>query len=101
MENPFFEHPILDSPYECRARRWELDAEGQLKQQTIEAGPAAKYITPVAKPRKRKKGAAAQEPLVFNEGAGGPKLEQLYDPAPIAHELRHQVDQWRRLPHDN
>jgi len=29
MENPFFEHPILNSPYECPARHWELDAEGQ------------------------------------------------------------------------
>jgi type III restriction enzyme len=63
MENPFFEHPILNSPYECPARHWELDADGQPTHKTIEARRVAKYITPVPKPRKRKKGAAAQNSL--------------------------------------
>jgi hypothetical protein len=26
--NHFFEHPILNSPYEYPARHWELDAQG-------------------------------------------------------------------------
>ena len=25
----FFERPILNSPYECPSRHWELDASGQ------------------------------------------------------------------------
>jgi type III restriction enzyme len=25
MTNPFFDHPILNAPYEYPARRWELD----------------------------------------------------------------------------
>jgi type III restriction enzyme len=29
MENRFFEHPILNSPYEYPAQHWELDASGQ------------------------------------------------------------------------
>jgi len=29
VENGFFEHPILNSPYEYPARHWELDANGQ------------------------------------------------------------------------
>lgn len=29
MSNPFFDHPILNSPYECPQRHWELDADGQ------------------------------------------------------------------------
>ena len=29
MANPFFEHPILNSPYLCPARHWELDEQGQ------------------------------------------------------------------------
>src|ERR1035441_10514883 len=98
MENPFFEHPILNSPYECPARHWELDADGQPTQQTIEARREAKYITPVPKPRKRKKGAAAQVALVFDEGAGVSTAEQQYDPTPIINELRYQVDQWRKWP---
>jgi type III restriction enzyme len=97
MENPFFEHPILNSPYECPARHWELDADGQPTQQTIEARRVAKYITPVPKPRKRKKG-ATQGSLVFDEGAGVSTAEQQYDPTPIINELRYQVDQWRKWP---
>lgn len=27
MDNPFFNHPILNSPYEYPARHWELDDE--------------------------------------------------------------------------
>jgi hypothetical protein len=29
MSNPFFDHPILNSPYESPRRHWELDASGQ------------------------------------------------------------------------
>ncbi|MGB0743634.1 MAG: hypothetical protein ACPGSB_03820 [Opitutales bacterium] len=29
MSEPFFEHPILNSPYEYPDRHWELDKEGQ------------------------------------------------------------------------
>jgi type III restriction enzyme len=100
MEDHFFQHPILNSPYECPARHWELDADGQPTQQTIETRRVAKYITPVPKPRKRKKG-AAQETLVFDEGAGVSTAEQQYDPTPIINDLRHQVDLWRKWPNPN
>jgi type III restriction enzyme len=98
MENQFFEHPILNSPYDSPARHWELDTDGQPTQQTIEARREAKYITPVPKPRKRKKGAATQEALVFDEGAGVSTGEQQYDPTPIINELRSHVDRWRTWP---
>jgi type III restriction enzyme len=100
MEDHFFQHPILNSPYECPVRHWELDADGQPTQQTIETRRVAKYITPVPKPRKRKKG-AAQETLVFDEGAGVSTAEQQYDPTPIINDLRHQVDLWRKWPNPN
>ena len=35
MSNPFFEHPILNSPYQCPQRHWELDGDGQPTQQII------------------------------------------------------------------
>lgn len=28
MSNPFFEHPVLNSPYACPQRHWELDGDG-------------------------------------------------------------------------
>lgn len=37
MSNPFFDHPILNSPYECPPRHWELDAQGQPTQRVIDS----------------------------------------------------------------
>lgn len=54
MENSFFAHPILNSPYAYPGRHWELDSQGQPTQQIIERRRRAEFITPVPKPRKRK-----------------------------------------------
>jgi type III restriction enzyme len=35
MSNPFFDHPILNSPYEYPSRHWELDDGGQSTQKII------------------------------------------------------------------
>lgn len=99
MENPFFEKPILNSPYEYPGRHWELDGSGQPTQQIIETRRKAEFITPIPKPRKRK--AAQQEGFVFDEGTGLSTSAQQYDPTPIINELRHQVDQWRKLTNPN
>lgn len=53
MENRFFEHPILNSPYQYPPRHWEMDASGQPTQQIIETRRIAQFITPIPKPRKR------------------------------------------------
>jgi type III restriction enzyme len=47
MSNEFFEHPILNSPYEYPKRYWELDASGQTTQHIIESRRKAEYITPI------------------------------------------------------
>ena len=70
MSNPFFEHPILNSPYASPARHWELDEAGQPTQKIIELRRGAKFITPIPKPKKRK--AAAQTGFVFDEGKATP-----------------------------
>jgi hypothetical protein len=36
MSNPFFDHPILNSPYEYPRRDWELDEAGQPTQKIID-----------------------------------------------------------------
>jgi hypothetical protein len=69
MANPFFEHPILNSPYECPRRHWELDPQGQPTQRILENRRRAEFITPIPKPKKRKT-AARQEEIVFDEGKG-------------------------------
>jgi len=100
MDNLFFEHPILNSPYKYPARYWELDEHGQPTQHIIESRRRAEFITPIPKPRKRK-GAAEQQQFIFDEGKGLSSKEQQYDPTPIINELRHHVDQWRRLSNPN
>jgi type III restriction enzyme len=97
--NPFFDHPILNSPYECPPRHWELDESGQPTQQIIEQRRSAKFITPIPKPKKRKAG--AQSGFVFDEGKGLSTKTQAYDPTSIINEVRGYVDAWRRLPNPN
>ena len=53
MNQPFFERPILNSPYERPIRHWELDASGQPTQRIIETRRRAEFITPIPKPRQR------------------------------------------------
>ena len=65
MSNAFFDHPILNSPYEHPARHWELD-HGQPTQRIIENRRLAEYITPLPKPKKRK-GQTEQASLLLDE----------------------------------
>ncbi len=102
MSDLFFEKPILNSPYAYPTRHWELDADGQPTQQIIEKRRRADFITPIPKPRKRKdKGAAKQEALVFDEGQGLSTREQQYDPTAVINAVRAQVDKWRDIPDPN
>ena len=63
MTNPFFEKPILNSPYGYPARYWELDKTGQPTQKIIDKRRPAEFITPIPKPKKQKGG--QQEALLF------------------------------------
>ena len=49
MCNPFFDHPILNSPYEVPRRHWELDTDGQPTQKVIEDRRRVEFITPIPK----------------------------------------------------
>jgi type III restriction enzyme len=97
VANPFFEHPILNSPYLCPARHWELDDQGQPTQKIIETRRRAEFVTPIPKPRKRRRN-SAQENFVFDEGHGLSTREQQYDPTSIINEVRGQVNRWRAWP---
>jgi type III restriction enzyme len=97
--NPFFDHPVLNSPYKYPRKHWELDEFGQPTQKIIEDRRSAKFITPIPKPKKRK--AAGQVGFVFDEGKGLSTKEQQYDPTSIINEVRGHVDAWRSLPNPN
>jgi type III restriction enzyme len=101
MNNQFFERPILNSPYEYPARYWELDEHGQPTQQIIKTRRQAEFITPIPQPRKRK-AAAEQRQLVYDEGKGLSTEKQQYEAtSAVINELRIQVDQWRNFPNPN
>ena len=78
MDNLFFEHPVLNSPYEYPSRHWELDAQGQPTQRIIESRRRAEFITPIPKPKKRR-ASAGQQQFIFDEGKGLSTEKQQYD----------------------
>ncbi len=98
MENLFFEKPILNSPYERPARHWELDKDGQPTQQVIETRRSAEFITPIPKPRRRKKGEAEQKDIVFEEGKGLSDETRQYELTALINAVRQEVETWRNLP---
>ena len=100
MSNPFFDHPIINGPYDCPTKHWELDEDGQPTQQILETRRSAKFITPIPKPKKRKS-TVGQEGFIFDDGAGLSTKSQQYDPTSIINEVRGYVDAWRSLPNQN
>lgn len=94
MSNPFFDQPILNSPYESPGRHWELDKDGQPTQVIKEERRRAEFITPIPKPKKRR---AEQKELAL-AGEDGISSEQQQYHSAIINELRTHVDQWRKLP---
>ena len=94
----FFDHPILNSPYEPPEYHHVLDEDGQ----PVDVPPAvgrreSKFITPVPKPRKRRR-QSGQASLVFDDDSGVSSDEQEYNPTPIINEIRQHVASWRELP---
>ena len=100
MDNPFYERPVLNSPYEYPKRHWELDEAGQPTQRIIERRRPADFITPIPKPKKQK-GAKKQTEIIFDEGKGLSTEKQQYQHTAIINAVRQQVDEWRNLPDPN
>ncbi len=101
MENLFFDHPILNSPYEAPSRHWELDPSGQPTQKILAARRKAQFFTPIPKPKKQK-GKESQETLVFDDAKGHSTQKQQYDPiSPIINQVRGLVESWRRIENAN
>ena len=96
MSNPFFDRPIVNSPYEYPHQHWELDRAGQPTGHLVDQRRRAEFITPIPKPKKRK-GKEKQEELVLDEGLGLTTKTQGYDLTSIINEVRSQVDVWRNL----
>ena len=101
MENPFFDQPIINSPYVYPSQHWELDEEGQPTQRIIDSRRGAEFVTPIPKPRQRGRARGGQQQLVIDEGLGLSTQEQQYDVTGAVNEIRRRVDQWRSIPGPN
>ncbi len=99
MAQHFFESPILSSPYAYPSRHWELDADGQPTDRILDVRRPASFITPVPKPKKRKKAAKGgkQTDLPFGSDEGISTDRQAYDPTWLINTVRREVDIWRNL----
>ncbi len=98
MSNPFFDQPILNSPYAYPSKHWELDDSGQPTQKIIDSRRIAKFVTPFPKPKKRKKNTAEQLELPLDEGHGLSTKEQQYDTTSVINQVRRLVEVWRAIP---
>jgi type III restriction enzyme len=97
MANPFFEHPILNSPYACPQQHWELDEQGQPTQRVLPNRRPVRFITPIPQPRKRK-GAVSQSGFVMDDGSRISTAEQQYELAANIDALRNHLARWRTWP---
>lgn len=97
MSEPFFEKPILNSPYAYPDRHWELDADGQPTSQILVSRRRSDLVTPVPKPKKRRQN-QKQQSLVLDAGDDLSTEDQEYNPTPIINEIRGHVETWRELP---
>ena len=95
--NPFFDHPILNSPYACPVRHWELDEGGQPTQQILDTRRRAEFVSPIPKPKKRK-AATAQVAMQLGDERGPSTERQQYDTTSVINEVRNHVSAWRMLP---
>ncbi|MDE3767564.1 BPTD_3080 family restriction endonuclease [Sinorhizobium meliloti] len=97
---PFFENPILNSPYEEPKRHHALDPDGQpLNEPPRDGRRRSEFITPVPRPRKKKQRVdKAQGKLGLEAGDDISTDQQEYNPTPIINEIRGHLAQWRALP---
>lgn len=96
MDNPFFDRPILNSPYDYPSSHWELDESGQPTQKIISRRRSADFITPIPRPKKRT-GKGNQSELALGGDNELSDNGQQYHSA-VINGIREQVNQWRRLP---
>lgn len=96
MSNPFFEHPILNGPYDYPMHHWQLDSQGQPTEKIIDQRRKAEFITPIPKARKQKK--KNQSEFEFGDDTGISSAKQKYEAIPVINRLREEIEKWRKIP---
>lgn len=99
MAKPFFERPILNSPYEAPTQHHALDKDGQpLDQPPIQGRRRSELITPAVPKPKKQSGKARQDDLTLGDAAGLSSPDQAYTTGRLINEIRGHVASWRALP---
>ncbi len=94
MAAPFYEHPVLNTPYAAPTRHHALDSEGRPQNEPPRQGRRrSELITPVP-PAKKQRGRTRQGELDLDRADGE---AQAYNPIPIINEIRDRVAAWRGL----
>ena len=96
MSEPFFNEPVLNSPYGYPEEHWNLNEDGQPTDLKISERRPSKLITPVPKPKKRRS-KESQPELELDTTDGLSSAKQEYTLKPIVNDIRRQVDEWRKL----
>ena len=99
MSNPFFDQPILNSPYKYPSRHWELDDSGQPTEKVIDNRRKADFITPIPRPRRQQSPQQQGSLALSNTNISSDGQE--YDLRSIINEMRRHVDAWRNIPNPN
>jgi len=90
----FFDHPILNNPYQYPLRHWHLHSDGRPSDTIIEQRRSAKFVTPIPKAKKARASADDGQQSLGISGDTGDE----YDLTSIINEVRSHLDRWRGLP---
>jgi type III restriction enzyme len=97
VAKPFYEKPILNSPYYPPTRHHALDDKGQpLEHEPILGRRRSRYLTPVPSARRRRAAEEVELPFHTREGQPG-----TYNENAIVNEIRRHVSDWRAVPNPN
>lgn len=92
--HPFYDHPILNSPYACPTRHWELNRDGVPTHAIKNTRRPSDFLTPIPKPRRQR---AEQGLLTAEQLSPDDTQEYLKN---LINKIRHEVTAWRALPED-
>lgn len=93
----FFDRPILNSPYAYPTQHWQLTPDGQPTDHRVRTRRKAEFLTPIPKPKKRRKSQAdrdepaEQQELTLFDTAGISGDSQTYDLSLFINSVRKQT----------